>query len=184
MYWYLEVLKKYAVFSGRARRTEYWMFQLVNFFIALAFLLLLVPVFPSGAGSDKPVGFAIWLVAFCVYILLTILPSLAVSVRRLHDADFSGWWLLLAFAPMGGLVIFVFHVLDGRIGPNRYGPDPKGRGPRMSPYTPYGTPAAANAPGGGAAFPYRRPLLGFCNICGAPMQVGTRFCSKCGGAAY
>ena len=186
MYWYVEVLKKYAVFSGRARRTEYWMFQLVNFFIALAFILILVPLFPSQSDSEKAIGLAVWVVLFCAYILATMIPGVAVSVRRLHDVDLSGWWLLLSLVPLGGLAIFVFHVLDGTSGPNRYGPDPKGRGraPNAMQYPPYGTQAMANVAGAGVALPGGQPFVGFCTACGTSMQGGTRFCARCGKAAY
>lgn len=187
MYWYLEVMKKYAVFSGRARRTEYWMFQLVNFFAALAFVLIFVALMPSTTGDgEKPVALMVWVFLFCAYVLATMIPGLAVSVRRLHDVDLSGWWLLLSFIPMGGLAIFVLHVLDGTPRPNRYGPDPKGRGfsPNAMQYAPYGTQAIANAAGAGAALPSGQPFFGFCTACGTPMQSGSRFCPKCGRAAY
>lgn len=184
MYWYAKVMRNYAVFTGRARRKEYWMFQLVNFLIALAFVLMLIPLFPSPDAGEKPVGFAICLVIFFVYVLLTILPGLAVSVRRLHDADLSGLWVLIAFIPGGGIVLLVFHVLDSTPGPNRYGPNPKGRGfaPNALQYSSYGTQAMANA--AGAALPGGQPFLGFCTVCGTPMQGGARFCARCGRAAH
>lgn len=162
------------------------MFQLVNFLIALAFGLMLVAVFPSNADSEKPIGLAVWIVALCVYILLTIIPGLAVSVRRLHDADLSGLWWLLAFVPLGGVVILVFHVLDGTPGPNRYGPDPKGRRSSSSAmqYAPAGYQAMANAAGAGIALPGGQPSIGFCTTCGTAMQGGARFCPNCGKAAY
>lgn len=65
--------------------------------------------------------------ALSVFYLFTIIPSLAVSVRRLHDSDKSGWWLLLSFVPAGALVLFIFYLLDGTPGSNRHGPDPKAR---------------------------------------------------------
>src|SRR5262249_1819130 len=148
VYWYVQVMKKYAVFDGRARRTEYWMFQLVNFLVVLASVLILVPLFPSSEYGEKPVGFAIWLVAVFVYFLATLIPGLAVSVRRLHDADLSGLWLLLSFVPLGGFVILVFHLLDSTPGPNRYGPDPKGRRSTAMQYPPYRTQAMAKVAGG------------------------------------
>ena len=194
MYWYLEVMRKYAVFSGRARRKEYWTFQLVNSLIALAFALMLIPVFPSPMDSEKPVGFAVWFVVFCAYILFTIVPGLAVSVRRLHDADLSGLWLLLSFVPLGGFVLLVFHVLDSTPGPNQYGPNPKGTGRAgyAAPYPSYGTPSMTpygqqpmtRSAGAGAALPGGGSSLGFCSACGTSMQAGTRFCPNCGRLAY
>jgi uncharacterized membrane protein YhaH (DUF805 family) len=114
--WYLAVLKNYTDFSGRARRTEYWMFGLVNFAITLVFYVL---AFVAHSG------FFILLVA--LYGLAVLLPSLAVLVRRLHDIGMSGWWILIGLVPIvGSIVLLVFTVLPGNRGPNRYGDDPKG----------------------------------------------------------
>lgn len=119
MYWYLEVMKKYAVFSGRARRKEYWMFQLINIIICVVLLVGFVTELRSPMMGP-------FLLLLCGYVLVTIIPGLAVSVRRLHDVNFSGWWVLLGLVPMGGTVLLVFHVLDSTPGPNQYGPNPKG----------------------------------------------------------
>jgi len=113
MNWYLEVLKKYAVFTGRARRKEYWMFFLLSLIItfALAFIEGLV-------GSPGVIG--------VVYSLATLIPGLAVTVRRLHDTDRSGGYFLLAFVPLIGLIVLlVFLAQDGTSGQNRYGANPK-----------------------------------------------------------
>ena len=118
MNWYLTVLKKYAQFSGRARRREYWMFYLVNVLIVfcLVFLERLLGILQAN-GLGLLTG---------LYILLLILPTLAVGVRRLHDTGRSGWWMLLALVPIiGPIVLFVFSVLDSEPGDNRYGPNPK-----------------------------------------------------------
>ncbi len=113
MDWYFEVLKKYATFSGRARRKEYWMFYLFN--NVMAFSLLMIEMMLGGPGA---IGL--------LYILGTIIPSLAVAVRRLHDTDRSGWWLLLSIIPfVGPLVVFIFTVLDSSPGQNSYGASPK-----------------------------------------------------------
>jgi uncharacterized membrane protein YhaH (DUF805 family) len=126
MYWYLEVMKKYAVFAGRARRKEYWMFHLVNFVILLPIMGVAIAGILVQPRTHRPGLFLpFFLIAFG-YSLATLIPSLAVSVRRLHDTDLSGWWLLISLVPLGGIVVFVFHVLDGTPGPNRYGPNPKG----------------------------------------------------------
>lgn len=126
MQWYLAVLKNYADFSGRARRTEYWMFGLVNFAITLVFYVL---AFVAHSG------FFILLVA--LYGLAVLLPSLAVLVRRLHDIGMSGWWILIGLVPIvGSIVLLVFTVLPGNRGPNRYGDDPKGA-PMAAPYPTY-----------------------------------------------
>ncbi|AEB49397.1 DUF805 domain-containing protein [Aeromonas veronii] len=114
MNWYISVLKQYAVFSGRARRTEYWMFVLCNVIVML--LLSMV---------DKLIGGDNELIS-SIYSLAVLLPSLAVAARRLHDTDRSAWWLLLGLIPIiGTLVLIYFMVCNGQQGPNRFGDDPK-----------------------------------------------------------
>jgi len=113
MSWYVRVLKKYAEFNGRARRTEYWTFFLVNFVVTavLGFLEGLV----GGPG-----------ILALLYGLAVLVPTLAVGLRRLHDTDRSGWWTLIAFVPViGAIVLLVFLIQDGQPGASRYGPDPK-----------------------------------------------------------
>jgi uncharacterized membrane protein YhaH (DUF805 family) len=119
MSWYLAVLKKYAVFSGRARRKEYWFFVLFNFLISIALIFV-----DSAIGSlDANSGFGI---LSGIYSLGVLIPSLAVTVRRLHDTDRTGWWFLIAFIPLiGVIVLLVFMFLDGTPGNNSYGADPK-----------------------------------------------------------
>ncbi len=113
MNWYTEVLKKYAVFSGRARRTEYWMFFLINFIIT--FVLGFVEGLFKGPG-----------VLGMVYSLGVLVPSIAVGVRRLHDTGRSGWWLLISFVPLiGAIVLLVYMVQDSQAAENSYGPNPK-----------------------------------------------------------
>jgi uncharacterized membrane protein YhaH (DUF805 family) len=118
--WYIEALKKYAVFGGRSRRMEYWSFVLFNFvvFVVLAGIDALLGTFSSASGVGLLSG---------IYLLATLVPILALSVRRLHDIDRSGWWVLTYLLPLiGPLVLLVFAVLDGTPGDNRYGPNPKG----------------------------------------------------------
>ncbi|MEC0090378.1 DUF805 domain-containing protein [Paenibacillus macquariensis] len=113
MEWYLKVLKNYVGFEGRARRTEYWMFALVSFIVSIVLLTLqlitnLTPLFTT------------------LYSLFILLPTLAVTVRRLHDTGRSGWWYFISFIPLvGGIIIFVFTCLDS-VEDNEYGPNPKG----------------------------------------------------------
>jgi uncharacterized membrane protein YhaH (DUF805 family) len=119
MNWYLEVLKKYAVFNGRARRMEYWMFVLVNAIIGVALGLIeaAAGIAPESDQSVLPT----------LYGLAVLLPSLAVGVRRLHDTDRTGWWLLIALVPIiGAIVLLVFMVQDSQPTENQYGPNPKG----------------------------------------------------------
>ena len=113
MSWYLTVLRQYAVFEGRARRKEYWMFYLWHLIIAVALYVL-----ESIAGSG---GFILTFYQFAV-----LLPSIAVSVRRLHDTGRSGWWLLIGFIPVIGPIVFlVFMLQDGYPMANQYGANPK-----------------------------------------------------------
>ncbi|WP_053646308.1 MULTISPECIES: DUF805 domain-containing protein [unclassified Streptomyces] len=112
MNWYLDVLKKYAVFSGRARRKEFWMFTLFNFIAAVILAIL-----------DNVLGIQI---LSLIYTLAVFLPALGVSVRRLHDTGRSGWWILIALVPLiGGIVLLVFNCLEGEQQQNAYGPNPK-----------------------------------------------------------
>jgi uncharacterized membrane protein YhaH (DUF805 family) len=110
---YIATLKKYADFSGRARRTEYWLFALFNIIIAV--LLSVVDYVLSSPG-----------IVGMVFALAVLIPSIAVGVRRLHDTDRSGWWLLIAFVPIvGTIALLVFLVLDSNPGANRFGANPK-----------------------------------------------------------
>ena len=119
MGWYLEALKKYAVFSGRSRRKEYWYFALFNglVFLAASSIDLLLGTFSFSTNVGLLSG---------IYGLAIIVPSIAVSVRRLHDIDRTGWWVLISLVPViGSIVLLVFAVLDGTPGENRFGPNPK-----------------------------------------------------------
>jgi len=111
---YLQTLKKYADFGGRARRTEYWMFFLFNFIIGI---VLSVVDYVLGTGG----------IIGALFALALLIPAVAVGVRRLHDTDRSGWWLLIAFVPLiGAIVLIIFFVLDSSPGDNRFGANPKG----------------------------------------------------------
>ena len=114
MNWYLGCWKKYVDFSGRARRTEYWMFVIFNLLASIA------------------IGFVDGLLGACgalcgLYALAALLPSFAVLVRRLHDTGRSGWMMLIALIPIiGAIVLLVFLCCDSKPGDNRFGPNPKG----------------------------------------------------------
>ena len=127
MSWFVEALNKYAVFSGRSRRKEYWYFVLCNVIVSLVLsgLDALLGTFSSSANVGLLSG---------IYALAIIIPTLAVSVRRLHDIDRTGWWVLIHLVPViGSIVLLVFAVLDGTPGENRFGSNPKGSTPRRSP---------------------------------------------------
>ena len=119
MSYYLTVLKKYAVFEGRARRAEYWFFGLFNAIIGIALVFLGAVI--AGGDTDHPALFISNL-----YSLGVLLPSLAVAVRRLHDTGRSGWWIFIGLIPLvGWIVLIVFYVQDSDAGDNAYGPNPK-----------------------------------------------------------
>lgn len=112
MDYYLGVLKKYAVFEGRASRSEYWFFALFNFVISIAINVIEIPL---------QTAILSWL-----YALAVLVPSLAVGARRLHDTGRSGWWLLIFLVPiLGPIILIIWFVFDSEPGANRYGPNPK-----------------------------------------------------------
>ncbi|MEM8594489.1 MAG: DUF805 domain-containing protein [Pseudomonadota bacterium] len=119
MDWYLSVWEKYAVFDGRARRKEYWWFTLFN-----VLALLVLALIDSSMGSYSPTAKMGLLSG--VYVLASILPSIGVTIRRLHDTDRSGWWMLISFIPViGHIVLMVLLAIEGTQGDNRFGPNPK-----------------------------------------------------------
>ncbi|OBU48894.1 DUF805 domain-containing protein [Stenotrophomonas maltophilia] len=121
-------LKRYAQFEGRANRREYWMFQLFLFLVATAVSLLAgVLAILMRSSPDALSAILIGMMALLGLMwLATIVPLIAVTVRRLHDCNQSGWLYLLALVPMGGLVILVFALLPGTPQENPYGPVPAG----------------------------------------------------------
>ena len=121
MNYYIDCLtKKYACFSGRARRQEYWLFALFNI-IAGIIIGVIAGVLVS---VTKVTAFAF---LGTIYNLAVLIPGLAVLFRRLHDTGRSGWWWLIAFIPLfGWIVLIVFCCLDSQPGDNQYGPNPKG----------------------------------------------------------
>jgi uncharacterized membrane protein YhaH (DUF805 family) len=119
MNWYLEVVKKYAVYGGRARRKEYWYFCLFN--VVISFVLAVIDGATGSFSPDAGIG-----LLGGIYTLAVFIPSIAVSIRRLHDTDRSGWWLLVAFVPVIGIIVLiVFMVQDSKPGQNQYGVNPK-----------------------------------------------------------
>ena len=123
MNWFLEVLKKYAVFDGRARRKEYWFFYLFYFIFMIG--LMIIDGVTGSLSEDAGLG-----LLSGIFVLAMIIPGIAVGIRRLHDTDRSGWWLLISLVPLiGGIWLIVLLVLDGTAGSNQYGPDPKEANP-------------------------------------------------------
>jgi len=160
MEWMLMPYRRYADFSGRSQRMEFWMFQLLSLIVSIVLYGLML----AGGGLDLIMGaaavdasvaepqlsevsfgplFWIGLVLLCLWALGSIVPSLAVTVRRLHDRDMSGWYVLgfigvvlvLSLIPvLGALVTLALEIgwivllaLPGTAGPNKYGPDPLGQ---------------------------------------------------------
>ena len=125
MEWYLKVMRdNYANFKGRARRKEYWMFTLffILFFTASIFVAVALRSFFLAEETFAILAGIILIALYFGHLV----PALAVTVRRLHDTGKSGWFYLLAFIPyIGGLIIFIFTVIEGDKGDNKYGPDPK-----------------------------------------------------------
>ena len=144
MEWATLPLKKYADFTGRARRKEYWSFVLL--YVVIFALASLIDRFAGLRGMVGPYG------PFTALVLLAlVVPAVAVGIRRLHDTNRSGWWLLAAYGPLilstvlglagivqpslamillviagaGSILLIVFLVIEGTKGPNAYGPDPK-----------------------------------------------------------
>ena len=108
---FVNAMKKYVDFSGRARRKEYWMF-----------VLFYVLIYIGLTAIDVTLGTA---VLGLIFALACLLPSISVGVRRLHDTGRSGWWLLLSLIPLVSLILIVFFCLDSEEGDNDYGPNPK-----------------------------------------------------------
>lgn len=185
------VFRNYINFSGRAGRPEFWWFTL--FAVISTALLILVP-------------FLGW-----IYVLVLLLPSLAVTVRRLHDRDQSGWWAIFSFVPFLNWALLIYLAFPGTPGPNNYGPEPReqkgwtGQGTAQSPQgQPYQGPpphtgGGSPSSGAGSAFPPTAPTSAdqdssagsasavetrrYCTQCGMQLQEGARFCALCGSAA-
>ncbi|MEM1133857.1 MAG: DUF805 domain-containing protein [Pseudomonadota bacterium] len=134
MEWMILPLKRYADFEGRSRRLEYWMFYLFQLLVYVILFAIFIVAGPPMSGSDDtslgahPFA-AIFLGLMVLFALGTVIPNIAVTVRRFHDQDKSGWMYLLMLIPyLGGLIVFVFMLLPGTVGENQYGLDPKGAG--------------------------------------------------------
>jgi uncharacterized membrane protein YhaH (DUF805 family) len=113
MEWYIKVLQNYVGFQGRARRKEYWMFVVISFVISIILEVL-----------QRALHLGQLLTS--LYSLAVLLPSIAVSMRRLHDTGRTGWWILIGIIPIiGTIILLVFMFLDSEEGENKYGPNPK-----------------------------------------------------------
>jgi uncharacterized membrane protein YhaH (DUF805 family) len=149
------VFKKYALFEGRARRKEFWMFTLFEFIIGVVFgILAMIPLIGG-----------LFAVVSWIFYLAVFIPSLALGIRRLHDTDRKGILFLLILIPIAGIIILiVFWVQEGAAGANKFGPNPKDGLEAGS------TPAATAT--------VEKTV--FCGGCGAKNETGTKFCGECG----
>jgi|SRR5665811_2013447 len=119
MEWFIYALRRYNDFRGRSRRREFWLYTLFYILLSIgAFFLDNLFRFISVGDAYGPIS--------SLYVIIMLLPSVAVAVRRLHDVEKSGWWLLVGFIPIIGFIwLLIYFVRDGTYGPNKYGPDPK-----------------------------------------------------------
>lgn len=130
MNYYIEAIKKYAVFTGRSRRSEYWYFVLFNFLAAIAIGIVSVIINDRDNTLSR------------LYTLAMFLPALGVTIRRLHDIGKSGWWIFMVLIPLvGAIILIVWEATDGQLGSNKYGPNPKEVANSQQP-----TPAPVAAP--------------------------------------
>jgi uncharacterized membrane protein YhaH (DUF805 family) len=120
--WYAKAWRQYADFSGRARRKEYWLFSVVN-------LLIITILYVVGLGMIASSAYEFGTVLMGVlglFFIASIIPSIAVEVRRLHDVGKSGWWYWIALVPIvGGIWLLVLLLTDSERGDNEYGRNPK-----------------------------------------------------------
>lgn len=127
-WWKKVVVENYANFDGRARRSEYWYFTLVNL-IAVFGYAMIMGVAASALGGDSM--FVILIIPLILGVFAILIPGIAVAVRRLHDTGKSGWWYLIGVIPVvsyiGGFVLLIFYCIEGDRGKNEHGPDPKNR---------------------------------------------------------
>lgn len=118
MHYYVNVIKNYVNFSGRATRQEYWIFFLINIAVSIA-LGIVDEIFVSSSGSSVHILSGL-------YTLFIFLPGFALFIRRLHDTNRSGWWILIGLIPViGAIVLFIFTVLDSAPEINKWGVSPK-----------------------------------------------------------
>lgn len=128
MNWMLMPYRRYFDFAGRSRRKEYWMFALLGLLVWVVWFVGANAVMATSLNGAESVSGTAMLVTGLVGLwgLVSFIPAIAVAVRRLHDGNRSGWWLLIGLVPfVGGLVLLYFYLIEGTRGPNRFGPDPK-----------------------------------------------------------
>ncbi len=135
MKWFIHGLKNYTTFEGRARRKEYWMFMLVYLLINLILRILVKVTGPETyfneqtytmETTDSSAIYILLTIIYFIFLIGTLLPTIAITVRRLHDTGRSGWWYFINFLPfVGSFILFIFLVLEGHEQENQYGPNPR-----------------------------------------------------------
>ena len=129
MEWYLKVMRdNYSNFKGRARRKEYWMYTLIFTVLLIALMTIMFSVlsFSDETGIETGPGVYLTVILVIVFLFAHFIPTIALTVRRLHDTGKSGWWYLIVLVPyLGNFVIFIFTLIDGDRGDNKYGSNPK-----------------------------------------------------------
>lgn len=127
MKYYIKAIKNYAVFEGRATRMEFWMFMLFYILVALGIGFVLGIVMTLAEYNESEIDHVSSVVSN-IYILFMVLPSISLCVRRLHDINLSGWYYLISLIPLIGIIyLFIIALVDGTLGDNKYGDDPKNR---------------------------------------------------------
>jgi len=182
MEWFFLAWTRYADFYGRSSRREFWMFQLMQIVAAIlvagAASFFVYVVKREGAVTSDDGVYALFIAICSLYGLATIVPTTAITVRRLHDTGRSAWWLLLLLAGLIPIII-IFMCLDGNPGPNKYGPDPKfpeedfedsADGPGFASVGPDGQPQPLTG----------RASFGYCKHCGVRLKDKSPYCSQCG----
>ncbi len=120
------VFENYANFTGRARRSEFWYFTLIKLIIPLILLIPCIILTVIFRNEEFAISFmGIFLMLFFTFEMAMLLPTLAVSARRLHDIGYSGWFQLISFIPGGGIVLLIFFIMDSQPFDNRWGSNPK-----------------------------------------------------------
>jgi len=123
--YFIDVFKyKYADFEGRARRSEYWYFLLFTYITMFALMGIMFLFIGTGLRDESILGMII-IAILLIFLFAMVIPSIALTVRRLHDSGKSGWWYLIAFVPLGSLVLIIFMFLDSEPHTNQWGPNPK-----------------------------------------------------------
>ena len=121
MDWFIEGFKKFADFSGRARRKAYWMFTLIHYLISIILIMMLKMTDTVMIEMSNTLG-----IIYLLYFLAVMIPFLSLSVRRMHDTGRSGWAVLSTFIPFVGIIILlIFLCEEGQSTDNEYGPNPK-----------------------------------------------------------